>query len=277
MQQDSIRTEVILRVILSYCLVAIVGMVVIAYFSDWYQTTVLTVVLAVGTGLCLFILKVGWIRTASWLALTTFLCGVIYGAYSGDGLHDLSIVGLPGILLIAAILLDRHLFIIFSITTVSIPVLIALLLTVNHQPIWHPDEIWNESLVLILILTVTSIGIRILIKHILTSFSRLQDSEHKYRNFYSNIQDIYYEIDLDGRILEISRRVEELLGYPVKELIGKNIQDFYTLPLNHKRFIEEIQHEKRLNNYEVQLKDQLEEIKVVSINAALTDDTARLR
>ena len=270
---DKVRTDLILRTILSYCLMAIIGMFVIAYFSDWPHTAILTAVIAVAAGLSIFFLNVGWFRTASWLALTTFIAGVIYGAYIGDGLHDLSLISLPGILLIAAILLDRNLFIIFSVITICSPILISLLQYINLRPVWHPEEVLPELLVMILILTVTAIGIRILINHILTSYGRVQDSENKYRNFYTNIQDIYYEIDMNGRILEISHRAEELLGFPVRDLIGRSIQDFYALPANHPKFMEDIRSGKRLDNYEVQLKDRQENFKVVSINAALTVDS----
>ena len=36
----------------------------------------------------------------------------------------------------------------------------------------------------------------------------LQESEEKYRSIFNNIQDVYYETNLDGQILEISPSVE---------------------------------------------------------------------
>ena len=267
-----IRIAAILRIILSYCLVAVLSISVIALASKWLETTRLTAVMSVGLLLSLILLNRGWIRLTSWLSLSIFLAGSFYSTYIGDGLHDLSMVSLPGILVIAALLLNRKLFILFSLLTISSPVVLVLVKQITRQPVWHPDDVWSELLLLILILTVISIGIRILINHILNSLNRLHESEQKYRNFYTNIQDIYLEISLNGRILEISHRAEELLGYPVWELVGRPVQDFYAQPEKHNGFMADIMRESRLENYEVQLKDKMENQHIVSINASLALD-----
>jgi two-component system cell cycle sensor histidine kinase/response regulator CckA len=266
---NTVRSEVILRIILSYCFFAIAGMCAIALISNWPVTAMLTGVMTVLILLIFVPLNRGWYRFASWLLLLTLLLGSVYSAYNGDGLHDIGMVGVPGILVIAALLLDRRFFITFAGLSITIPFFITFLKILNNLAIWHPDQIWVESLILSMILGVISVGVRILIDHFLNSFSRLLDSENRYKNFYTNIQDIYYEIDMNGRILEISQRAEELMGYAVRDLIGRSIQDFYVLPLNHKIFMEDITGGRRLDNYEVQFRDSHENLKVVSINASL--------
>jgi PAS domain S-box-containing protein len=55
---------------------------------------------------------------------------------------------------------------------------------------------------------------------------RLQESEHRYRDLYENAPNAYLSVGTDGRILSVNRRVTELLGYPVEELVGALIHAF---------------------------------------------------
>jgi diguanylate cyclase (GGDEF)-like protein/PAS domain S-box-containing protein len=49
----------------------------------------------------------------------------------------------------------------------------------------------------------------------------------KYRRMFRNIQDIYYEIDLEGIILELSPSIESRLGWKRKALLGCPISDIF--------------------------------------------------
>jgi PAS domain S-box-containing protein len=55
---------------------------------------------------------------------------------------------------------------------------------------------------------------------------RLQESEARYRDLYENAPNAYVVVGTDGRILNVNRRVTELLGYPVEELVGTLIHTF---------------------------------------------------
>jgi formate hydrogenlyase transcriptional activator len=49
---------------------------------------------------------------------------------------------------------------------------------------------------------------------------RLREGESRYRDLYENAPNAYLMIGTDGRILSVNRRVSELLGYSVDELLG---------------------------------------------------------
>ncbi len=55
----------------------------------------------------------------------------------------------------------------------------------------------------------------------------LKKSEKKYRRIFDNIQDVYCEIELDGKITEISPSIEMMSDHKRKDLLGKTIQDFF--------------------------------------------------
>jgi formate hydrogenlyase transcriptional activator len=55
---------------------------------------------------------------------------------------------------------------------------------------------------------------------------RLQASEARYRDLYENAPNAYLVVGTDGRILQVNRRLAELLGYPADELVGAEIHSF---------------------------------------------------
>ena len=56
--------------------------------------------------------------------------------------------------------------------------------------------------------------------------NRLQDSEARYRDLFENVPNAYLVVGTDGRILRANRRLAELLGFPVEELVGAVIHSF---------------------------------------------------
>jgi PAS domain S-box-containing protein len=59
---------------------------------------------------------------------------------------------------------------------------------------------------------------------------QLRKSEEKYRSIFENVQNVYYEVAVDGTILESSPFIETLSNgqYTREEVIGRSIYDFYT-------------------------------------------------
>jgi PAS domain S-box-containing protein len=55
---------------------------------------------------------------------------------------------------------------------------------------------------------------------------RLQDSEPRYRDLYENAPNAYLVVGTDGRVISANRRLAEMLGYPVEELVGALIHSF---------------------------------------------------
>jgi PAS domain S-box-containing protein len=55
---------------------------------------------------------------------------------------------------------------------------------------------------------------------------RLQESEARYRDLYENAPNAYLIVGTDGRVLGANRRLAEMLGYPVAELVGAVVHAF---------------------------------------------------
>lgn len=100
----------------------------------------------------------------------------------------------------------------------------------------------------------------------------LRKSEMKYRNMYFNIQDVYFETNPDGMILEISPSIENFSQYKHKELIGKTLFDFYADPNETKRVLNEILTKGKVSDYEIYLKDKDNTQRPCSIVAIVIKD-----
>jgi formate hydrogenlyase transcriptional activator len=55
---------------------------------------------------------------------------------------------------------------------------------------------------------------------------RLRASEARYRDLFENAPNAYLVVGTDGRILRANRRLAEMLGFPVEELVGAVVHSF---------------------------------------------------
>jgi len=84
----------------------------------------------------------------------------------------------------------------------------------------------------------------------------LINQEKKYHSIFENIQDIYYEITMNGIITEVSPSVELNTQYTREELIGKKISEIFPDTVKRKQFVDEILETGKINDLEVLLKDK---------------------
>ncbi|MBX3045312.1 MAG: PAS domain S-box protein [Candidatus Kapabacteria bacterium] len=100
----------------------------------------------------------------------------------------------------------------------------------------------------------------------------LIESEEKYRKIFENIQDIIYQTDMSGNIIDISPSIERHSGYKREELIGKQILEFYVKPNDRKNFVNELIRNSSVSNFEVELKAKDNRVVIASVNAQLIYD-----
>jgi PAS domain S-box-containing protein len=81
----------------------------------------------------------------------------------------------------------------------------------------------------------------------------LLEVQREYTSLLDQIQDVYYRTDADGRLVKASRSWAALLGYDdISECIGRPIaEDFYYNPADRKKFLQELNRNGRVTNYEV--------------------------
>ena len=85
---------------------------------------------------------------------------------------------------------------------------------------------------------------------------KIKRNEQKYFKIFENIQDVYYEVTLDGIILEISPSIKEISGFRREELIGKSLYGIYADPITRRDLLEKLQREGKVTDHEILLEDK---------------------
>lgn len=96
---------------------------------------------------------------------------------------------------------------------------------------------------------------------------RLKFSEQKYKRIFNNAQDVLYQIDIKGTIIDISPSVERYLGFTRDELVGTSILDVYTDPADRDKLLERIIEKGKVLDYEINFKSKEGRQVIVSISA----------
>ena len=97
----------------------------------------------------------------------------------------------------------------------------------------------------------------------------LRKSEEKYRLIFENVQDVFFQTDLAGIVLEVSPSFRHFSDYNNEEIIGKYIDMLYFNPEDRGILIDNIMTSGELKDYEIKLKTKAGEGRQVSVNARL--------
>jgi PAS domain S-box-containing protein len=101
-------------------------------------------------------------------------------------------------------------------------------------------------------------------------------SEEKYRQIFESFQDVYYQTDIDGKILLITPSIKEHTGYEVAEIVGRNVNEFYFDPTKREVFLPEIQLNGKVQNYEIDFKTKFGHvINAIISSRILTDENGK--
>ncbi len=65
----------------------------------------------------------------------------------------------------------------------------------------------------------------------------LEAARRELQRILDHLQDTYYRVDADGHLQWVSRSVEDLLGYRVRELLGVHVSRIYAEPDGRERFL----------------------------------------
>ncbi len=86
----------------------------------------------------------------------------------------------------------------------------------------------------------------------------LKESEEKYRNIFENVLDMFFEVRLDGEIIDVSPSIQELSygQYKRDDLIGRSMYDLYADPAMREVFLEALQKQGSVADYEIIFKNR---------------------
>ena len=80
--------------------------------------------------------------------------------------------------------------------------------------------------------------------------NKLKESELKFRNMIYNLDVGFYQVTLDGRMINHNPAHNRILNYDISEnLIGKNVADFWQNPEQRDQYVEQLMEDKYAKNY----------------------------
>ncbi len=84
----------------------------------------------------------------------------------------------------------------------------------------------------------------------------LQVSESRLQRIFENIQDIYFELDEEGRIIQISPALEKYTHYRQRDVIGISMFDLFFNQIERDLFLQKITKKKKVTNYPITIFDK---------------------
>ena len=105
------------------------------------------------------------------------------------------------------------------------------------------------------------------------SDQQLKESETKYRSIFENILDVFYQIDLNGIIVEMSPSISSLCEYDRNEVIGTDVRNYYYYKMDRDEFLNSIKQAGSVLDYELCFRTKSGNPKFTSVSARLVYDT----
>lgn len=99
-------------------------------------------------------------------------------------------------------------------------------------------------------------------------------SEKKYKTVLENVMDVYYKMDINGTICEISPSIKHYTTLKHEDLIGQKYTKFFVNSQSEKEFKERIYNDKKIQDYCTEICLNGTKTIPVSISATLTCDAA---
>ncbi len=104
------------------------------------------------------------------------------------------------------------------------------------------------------------------------SHLQLQEKEEKYRSIFVNLQDVYFEMQLDGQITEVSPSVSHFSLYRREDILGNNIDQLFPSAKNRDRLTSRLKNTGSVTDYEIYLQDKDGTLVPCSLNARYQDN-----
>ncbi len=113
------------------------------------------------------------------------------------------------------------------------------------------------------------------VKDLNQSHLNLKLSEEKYRSIFENLQDVYLEIDMEGKILEISPSISKISSYNRLDILNKNISSLFPDSLQREYLFRRLRAEDRLTDFEIELNDKNGHRIPCSLNATFQQELVK--
>jgi PAS domain S-box-containing protein len=110
--------------------------------------------------------------------------------------------------------------------------------------------------------------------NLLRSEQSLRESEVKFRGIFDSIQDLYFRVDLDGRLTMLSPSVLSLTGFEPDELLGRPATSLFQETARWIQLTEMLLAKEQVEHHETAVRKKNDESAIVSVTAHLIRNDA---
>ena len=172
--------------------------------------------------------KVAWSASVlSWGMLGFLLTHIVFS----EGVHDTALFVLPGLFVLAGMVLKRKHSIYFTIASVLSLVVIGFLDINGILQKNYSGTTIADILDIVIIISITAVTIRLLADHLVESLVKARENERKYRTLFESNKDgisIFYIFE-DGTVSPIiiaNNAAAEMVGHDLHDFIGRDTAEF---------------------------------------------------
>jgi len=101
----------------------------------------------------------------------------------------------------------------------------------------------------------------------------LRASEEKYRTIFENVQDVFFQTDIKGKIIEVSPSVKKHFGISPKELVGNHVDMLYFNIEDRKKLLKVLREKREVSDYEIELRNTENQLVYISANVHFIYDS----
>ncbi len=100
---------------------------------------------------------------------------------------------------------------------------------------------------------------------------KLYHSQQRYANLFKKLQDVFFKIDLQGNIIQLSPSIEKITGYKQSDLINTNIRDYLINEnTSYNDFLKKLNKTGRINGYLIKVKHKYNSPHYFLVNSQYT-------
>ena len=209
----------------------------------------------------------------------TILCVtacVFAACYRFNGVNDVAASIPPFLILLVGLMRNRRILYSFAALVISgiVGVMALRWWVVRTEPFSALGA--TDVLIFAIVCGLAAVITARLLERFNESYRLLRESEARYHRVYRQIQDAYFEIDLDGTFRELNPAAERLFGVPSQKLIGASLRAFYADPTGHDEWVTTLRESGRVTNAELSLRDSQGAERHVLLTAFWVEGSDRL-
>ena len=258
-----------LRVTLLAMLASALAISALTLFLRWRHTPQLALMSAASCLVALVLSRSGRIRSAMLLPLLSITYAILHLAARSDGIQNIGLAILPVLIMLGSLVLDRLTLVFFTAAEIlAIVAMLAIRYFVLQAERYSTNDMGDLFIFALTCATAALMG-RLLAVRIKDGFRLVRDSESRYRRIFENVQDVYYEMNIDGILLELNPASAALFGIPREGMIGRPLAPFCENRSEFDALRAAVRAHGRVSNRELVIRDSGAALRHVLVNASL--------